>query len=69
MYQTSYVRDSLFIPWEVTLKEIISLESFCYFRRKKVKIISLSSHRAASTDLPDLFSPLVSIVHRSREVF
>ena len=31
--------------------------------------VSSSSYRAASTAIPDLLSPPVSIVHRSREVF
>ena len=34
-----------------------------------IYISSSSSCRAASTDLPDPLSPLISIVHRSREVF
>ena len=48
---------------------------FFFFNLKKIPFdglcfsSSLSSSRAASTDLPDPFSPLVSIVHHSREVF
>ena len=36
---------------------------------RKTKTKPLSSCHAASTDLPDPLSPLVSIVHRSRQVF
>ena len=56
--------------WKVLLHEInwkLQVQSQLLVRI--TRNISLSSCRTASTDVPDLLSPPISIVHRSQEIF